>query len=152
MTSKFDPTTASRASANCAKLRRAFEGREAIYIEKGVLRVRVMRISCDFSARRIDADVEEVLTPGLSNRSLQGREEGLRWKISAGYLTTFSAHGWAMGYGGWQLFFEPDLVGDLTRLAAAWPTELRRVERYERALRFLVDRDAYAASERVFTD
>jgi hypothetical protein len=78
--------------------------------------------------------------------------EPLRWKIGAGYLTTFSNHTWQTGHGGWSLFFAPEVVSGLTSVAASWPAELDAWERYNRALRFLLDHDAYERSERVFPD
>ena len=43
------------------QLRRLFEGREAIYVEKGALRVKVTDISADLAQRCISAEVEEGL-------------------------------------------------------------------------------------------
>src|SRR5215470_1839772 len=145
---------ASQESVRCEKLRDSFEGREAIYVEKGALRVRVSHIRCNVGARRIDATVVEVPTPGLAGGLFHGprRNEPLRWKIGAGFLTTFSDHTWQAGYGAWSLFFAPEIVADLANLAANWPIELDAWDRYDRAHRFLMDRDAYAPSERVFPD
>lgn len=136
------------------KLRMAFEGREAIYIEKGVLRVRVTNIHCREGDRRIDATVEEIPTPGLSGGLFFAprSNEPLRWKIGAGYLTTFSDYTWQMGYGGWSLYFAPGVVSGLTNLAADWSVELDAWERYNRALQFLRNCNAYEKAERVFPD
>jgi hypothetical protein len=124
---------ASPTSLTCEKLRDAFEGREAIYIEKGVLRVRVTSIRC--YARQLGATVDEVPTKGLE-RSLLHRGQvteptaPLRWNISAGCLATFSDHTLKMGYGGWSLLFAPEVVSAFVSLAADWPTELGAAERY----------------------
>lgn len=146
----------SQESVNCRKLRDAFEDREAIYVEKGVLRVRVQNIRCDVHARRIDAEVEEIPTRGLENTLLHGRRPNesspLRWDIAAGYLTTFSDTTWEMGYGGWSLFFAPEIVSGLLDLASAWPPELDAADRYDDALRFLEDRPVRDRSVRVFSD
>ena len=146
----------SQESMNCEKLRDAFEGREAIYIEKGVLRVRVENIRWNAGARRIDAEVEEVPTPGLENSLFhqRGRRElgPLRWSIGAGYLTTFSNTTWQMGYGGWSLFFAPEVVAGFINISSDWTSELDAVDRYNDALRYLMDRGAYERSERVFLD
>jgi hypothetical protein len=113
----------------------------------------VTNIRCDVTARRIDADIQEVSTPELAGGVFHGRRQSpLWWKIAAGYLTMFSEHTWAMGYGGWSLFFAPEIVNGLVSLAADWPTELDAGERYKRALRFLADRGAYEPAERVFPD
>ena len=141
---------------NCERVCEAFEGREAIYIEKGVLRVRVGSIRCDARARRIGAEVEEIPTPGLENSLFHGRRRNerspLRWNISAGYLTNFSNTTWHMGYGGWSLFFAPEVVSGLISIASAWPRELDAVDRYNDALRLLIDQRAYERSERMFSD
>jgi hypothetical protein len=147
----------SQETLNCAKLRDAFEGREAIYFEKGVIRVRVSNIRWSIGARAIHAEVEEVPTPGMPRvlfARMQPAETGpLRWTIVAGHLTTCSADTWEMGYGGWSLYFTPEFVDDLTAMASAWPTELDAWERYSRANRFLLERGACSErSERVFLD
>ena len=145
----------SQTSLNCEKLRNAFEGREAIYIEKGVLRVCVTNINC--YAHQVYASVEEVPTKGLE-RSLFHRRQiheptaPLRWKICGGFLTTFSDHTWQAGYGSWSLFFAPDVVRGVVSIASDWPTELGALERYNQAVRFLQDRKAGERSERVFPE
>ena len=94
----------SPAAANCDELRKSFENREAIYIEKGALRVRVRSIRANPDAEVVSAAIEEVPTPGLRTGIFHDMIEGpLRWEIDAGKLTTFSAHTWRMGHGGWQL-------------------------------------------------
>jgi len=47
------------------QLRRLFEGREAIYVEKGALRVKVTDISADLAQRCISAEVEEIPATGF---------------------------------------------------------------------------------------
>ena len=100
-------------AGSCKELRQRFEGREAIYVEKGALRVRVTNIRSQ-GGFHIQADVEEIITPGLGVGLFHGmRQPGadpLRWSIGAGYLTTCSAQSWEMGYGGWTLFFAPEVV------------------------------------------
>jgi len=158
-------------ATNCESLRRNFEGREAVYVEKGVLRVRVFEICCSVDARRIDAKVEEIPTPGLEQSLFHGRrlkepgllrslfrshrpkEPGLlRWTIGAGFLTSFSEHTWAMGYGGWSLYFAPAVVSGFVTLAGKWPAELTAVKRYRLAVGFLLEQNAYEQSKNVFPD
>jgi hypothetical protein len=143
-------------SLNCEKLRRAFDGREAIYVEKGVLRVRVTNISFNAIARQIGADVEEILTPGLERSLLHRLRPNelfpLRWQIGAGRLTRFSEHTWAAGYGSWSLFFAPEIVSGVVSLAAAWSAELDAYHRYRQATHFLMDQNAHEPSNRVFPD
>ncbi len=143
-------------SLNYGNLRDGFEGREAIYIEKGVFRVRMMNIRRRVGARRIDAEVEEVPTRGLECslfHSRLPRVSGLlRWNVGAGSLTTFSERTWHMGYGGWSMFFQPEIVNGFISLATEWTTELDAAARYNQALRFLAERGAYERSTRVFPD
>lgn len=131
----------SEAATNCERVRALFEGREAIYVEKGALRVRVGNIRCDIERCRIDAQVEELPTAGLERtvfHSFRGRTPGpLRWDIVAGYMTSFSDRGWSMGYGGWSLYFAPDVIEGVVRLASIWPESLDAAKRYERVLRFI---------------
>jgi hypothetical protein len=54
-----------REQLNCETLRKNFQGREAIYLEKGILRVRVEDIRFDLQAHSIRARVEEIPTCGL---------------------------------------------------------------------------------------
>ena len=108
-------------ASNCEELRSRFEGREAIFVEQGALRVRVNNIRSR-GGFRIGADAEEIVTPGLGVGRFQ-RSRRLRWRLGAGYLTTVSAQSWKMGYGGWSLYFAPEIVqavvGCAARLAAA---------------------------------
>src|SRR5580765_2526793 len=102
---------ATPAETNCERLREAFEGRPAIYVEKGVICVRVTNIRYSVTSRQIGADVEEVSTPQVTGGMFHRHHGSLRrWKIGGGYLTTFSEDTWRAGYGGWSLFFAPDLV------------------------------------------
>ena len=142
----------SQDSENYEKLRDAFEGREAIYIEKRVLRVRVTNIRCTVATRYIRADVDEVPTPNLASGIPHGDQpKPHRWRIGAGSLTTFSENRWDMGYGGWSLFFAAEVLNGLTNLAADWPADLDAGERYRRAIDFL-DGIAREPAQRVFPD
>lgn len=145
----------TKDSLNCEKLRAAFEGREALYIEQGVLRVRVTNIRCDVAAHQINAEVEEIITPGLEQGLIHDRVDQsspIRWKISAGFLTSFSADSWEMGYGGWSLDFAPEIISRLMTLAAGWPAELSAYERYCQAMDILNHRHGHAPSLKVFSD
>ena len=87
----------SQASENCERLRGAFEGREALYIEKGVCRVRVTNIRCNVAGRSIRAEVERVPS-NLAGGIFYGEPRSQPWRIRAGFLPTFSATDgtWAM--------------------------------------------------------
>jgi len=142
----------SQESENYERLRGAFEGREAIYLEKGVVRVRVTNIRSVVSSRYIRADVEEVPAPNLAGVIPHGDQpRPHRWRIGAGALTTFSENRWDMGYGGWSLFFAADVLNGFTNLAAEWPADLDEGERYRRAMNF-IDGIPRAPGQRVFPD
>jgi len=142
----------SQESENYERLRGAFEGREAIYIEKRVVRVRVTNIRSTVGSRYIRADVEEVPAPNLSSVTPHGDQpRPHRWRIGAGFLTTFSENRWNMGYGGWSLVFAADVLNGFTNLAAEWPADLDPGERYRRAIDFL-DGIPREPGQRVFPD
>lgn len=128
-------------NANRERLKEAFEGREALYIEHGALRVRVSRITPDLRRRYIEALVEEIPTPGLEvtplHASFEDRVSPLRWDIGAGYLSRFSEHTWAVGYGGWSIFSDPQMVAGVVALAAGFTADLTPMDRYGRILEYL---------------
>lgn len=144
---------ATRAEQNCETLRDRFEGQHAIYVEGGVIGVRVANIRSRPVSRQITADIEEVAGHPLTGGAFHPPAEApRRWRIIGGSLTQFSAHTWTMGYGGWSLFFAPRIVTGLGRLAADWAADLTAEERYNRAIHFLLDHRAHEKSERVFPD
>ena len=53
------------AETRVVELRARFEGREAIYVEKGALRVRISNIGWDGAKLCITARVEEIATAGF---------------------------------------------------------------------------------------
>jgi hypothetical protein len=97
------------AETRVAELQARFEGREAIYVEQGALRVRVGDICWDAAKLCITARVEEVATTGFPAGVFYDPERDeanpITWDIGAGYLTTSSEHTWNMGNGGWCIFF-----------------------------------------------
>jgi hypothetical protein len=128
--------------ANWERLRNTFENTEAIYIERGALRVRVTNIRANAVVQAISADIEEIPTtgfPGFVDLDRFGLtdQEPLRWTISAGSLTTFSDHTWSFGGEGWSLFFGSELVQEVIRLAAKFSPSESRNERYQRILGWL---------------
>jgi hypothetical protein len=125
-----------------------FEGKEAIYVEKGALRVRVTKIGLGLQ-RSISAEVEEVPTPGLPTGIFLVRPWGgrtpLRWQIGTSYLTTFSEHCWYAGYGGWSRFFDPRIIRGVIDLASRFSDNATGYERYDQVIFFLMDHAAYEA-------
>lgn len=147
----YDDEAGNRVLASL--LRHRFEGREAIYVGGGAWRVRITGIRTFLRERIIEADVEAFPTPGLSEPPMP------RWDIGAGSETTVSADTWAMGYGGWTLYFAPRVVGGVMELAAGLPADMEPHERYRAVLRWLSDdarpfrmSDAYVPPGRVFPD
>ena len=138
------------------QLRARFEGREAIYVEKGALRVRVSEISGDAIQLYITAVVEEIPTAGFPAgvfyEARRAQPTPLRWSIGGGYLTTFSDHTWHAGYGGWSLFFSPKIVEGILGLALGLPSNLDPFERYKEVLHYLQVQNAYEPTQRVFAE
>jgi hypothetical protein len=71
-------------AATVEKIRTSFEGRQAIYIEKGAIRVSVSNIrSADLGV--ILADIEEIPTAGFQNldsrHGPRPRPHPLRWRL-----------------------------------------------------------------------
>ena len=128
-------------SPSILKLRAIFENREAIYIEKGALKVRVSNIRGSALHTTVSADIEEVPTPGLGvglfDRRQRKGKTPLRWGIGAGHLTKFSDHCWVMGYGGWTLYFDPKVVQGVLDLASGFPDNMDTFERYNKIVRFV---------------
>jgi hypothetical protein len=138
------------------QLRGLFEGREAIYVEKGALRVKVSSIRADVTRQSVSAEVEEIPTAGLPVglfcESKQHEPSPLRWDIAGGYLTDFSDNTWHMGYGGWSLFFAPRIVEGVLSLALRFPDNLDPFQGYKEVLDYLKDHEAYERTQLVFEE
>jgi hypothetical protein len=147
------------AVANCARLREQFEGREAVFIDNGALRVRVTNIQANLAAQELTADLEEIPTPGfprfLGLNSVGLRESrALRWTIYAGSLTAFSDHMWSRGDDGWSMFFHPEVVSEVMRFSETYSIALNtsEYERYRNILGWVQHWSALAVLTRVFPD
>lgn len=126
---------------HCEILRARFEGREAIYVEKGALRVRVTNIrSVGLSVR---ANVEEIITPGLGVGFLAREHSPItgprRWDIG-GDPTSYTDDSWSMGYGGWTLYFDPEFIQAVIDFAARRPNNADPYEGYMAVCNMVVDR------------
>jgi hypothetical protein len=112
-------------AATVEKLRASFEGREAIYIEKGAIRVRVSNIrSADLGT--ILADIEEIPTAGFPIWIRGGgpppRSHPLRWTIGTSLIRHLSADSWSSPpYVGWTLYFSPKLIEEIVALVSRFP-------------------------------
>lgn len=126
--------------AGVEQIRTSYENREAIYIEKGALRVRVQSIRINITHNRIEAEVEEVFTPGLGvgifYKPVWNEGRPRRWSIGGDLTACFDVI-WMMGYGGWALYFARPAVEGIVALAAQWPTDWDLWERYYEVLRCL---------------
>ena len=138
------------------QVRGLFEGREAIYVEKGALRVKVSDVRGEVARLFISAEVEEIPTAGFPAGAfyeIQRLEPSpLRWSIEGSYLTTFSDHTWHMGYGGWSLFFAPRIVDGILSLALRFPDNLDPFQRYREVLDYLNDHEAYELTQPLFAE
>lgn len=130
-------------ASNCEELRTRFEGREAIYVEKGALRVRVNNIhNIGAPGSSIGADVEEIPTLGLGVGLFPPHRPGtspLRWDI-AGDPTSFSDQTWSMGYGGWCLYFAPEIVQAVIDFAARRCNDADPCGKYKELCHLLINR------------
>lgn len=111
--------------ATVEKVRASFEGREAIYIEKGAIRVRVNNIrSADLGV--ILADIEEIPTAGfpiwIRGGGPRPLSHPLRWTIGTSVIRHFSADLWSSPpYVGWTLYFSPKLIEAIVELVTRFP-------------------------------
>jgi hypothetical protein len=112
-------------AATVEKVRASFEGREAIYLEKGAIRVRVSNIrSADLGT--ILADIEEIPTAGfpiwIRGGGPRPRSHPLRWTIGTSLIRHFSADSWSSPpYVGWTLYFSPKLIEEILALVSRFP-------------------------------
>lgn len=131
----------SICTSHCEVLRARFEGREAIYIEKGALRVRVTNIR--LQGLSVQANVEEVITPGLGvgffARTHLSGSGPRRWDIG-GDPTSYSDDSWSMGYGGWTLHFDPEFIQAVVDFAARRPNDADPYEGYVAVCDMVMDR------------
>ncbi len=138
------------------QLQTLFCAREAIYVEKGALRVRVNAIHRDVEKLVISAELSEIPTPGFPAGVFCAVSEHepspLRLTISAGFMSDYSDSTWYMGYGGWSLFFAPRIVDGVVALAGQFPGDLHPMERYKAVLRFLEEHGAYEPTQRLFAE
>ena len=151
----FNDVINAKHARNCEELRTRFEGKEAIYVEKGALRVRVS----NFRPRggfHIRAEAEEIVTPGLGvgmfHRPRPPGAGPRRRTVRAGYLTTFSAQSWHLGYGGGAFYFAPEIVRAVVGFAARLPGNADPDESYTELGCLLRDSWVHEPEQFVFPD
>lgn len=118
------------------QLRDLFEGKEAIYVEKGAAHVKVSSIRWTLDGL-IEAEAEEIPTAGFPWPHYPGSSPR-RWTFGTGDMTGFSQHTWHGGYGGWSLYFAPDTVNGILNLVSQFPQELSFKQRYRQILDYLL--------------
>lgn len=138
------------SAENAARLVAAFEGRQAIYVEKGILKVRIDGITADLTKRAVSAHVTELPTRGMPYHGQGGLASPIRFEIAGGYLTSFSAYQWSMGYGGFTLYFDTAVIASVTALGASLPRDMDWNERYKQMLDCLDPERTWAQHTRVF--
>ena len=128
------------------KLRANFENKEAIYIEKGAVRVRISNIRCFFCGSRVaEADVEEIPAPGLGcgifnsggqdpTSPFRGKSP-TRWSVGVaeGYMT-FSDYEWSSRVQGayWSIYSHPKVVKEVLELASQLSGKVDSMGRYHK--------------------
>ncbi len=132
-----------------AEYLRQFEGREAIYVEKSIRRVRICNIQLDGAGNFVTADVEELPTAGLPVMAPNHfRNFPSRWKVGTpigdGAYLASSEWGGAI-YSGWSVFFNPEIVAKVVSVAASFPPDLHPMLRYYKLLTLV--RQPHRASE-----
>jgi len=129
------------------KIRECFEGKEAIYIEKGALRVRVSNIYYDNlkgESEYIEADIEEIPTPGLPvslpRHDHRDQPRPLRWKIGTNIKVQpyYSPDYWdSPPYVGWSMYFSPKIIEGVVAFAAGFPQDQPLDIGYRRIMSFI---------------
>lgn len=138
--------TSKKPQELCEQLKSQFEGREAIYVEKGYCRARISQITPNVAARRITAKVEVIPTEGIIHRYPPF------WDIGGGSMTSFSDNSWKMGYGGWSIFFDPGLIREVCQFSAKLPSEMPWIKRYNRIMLDLINARFYSPARNVFPE
>lgn len=143
------PPSTRDPATKCDELKAHFEGKEAIYVEKGVAKVRVFGIVTDVRWRVVEATVQHIPTKGMP----EGRGFRPQRQIGAGDLSAFSRSCWEMGYAGSTMYFDPAVIAEVTRLAASFPDHMDEKDRYFRILEYIyLSTDAGKGMERIFAD
>jgi hypothetical protein len=119
----------SNSTSNAAMVEKArsfYEGKEAIYIERGALRVRVnnvhigiVHINTNDLQEYLAFDLEEIPTPNLPVWRGKGPSLGpysLRWEVGTNFETHL-LHDYCSAYVGWSMHFSPRMVAEVVEIA-----------------------------------
>ena len=123
----------ARLAAAALEIRANFEGKNAIYLEKGASYVRVSNIHYDVLGL-IRADIEEIPAPGLPFR-IAPRDPSesypLRWTIGTSQ-PSFSSDSWdGPAYVAWRVRFSPKLIEEILQMASHFPESYNPMLRYK---------------------
>lgn len=116
-----------------------FEGREAIYVEKGAVRVRVLTIRPGPIRPSVSVELELIPTPGVPavlGRVQLPEQPPFRWTISVGHLSTVSGSFWSTPYS-YSLYFAPAAIQRVVETAAGFSEDLSVYDRYKQILRIV---------------
>jgi hypothetical protein len=124
-----------------ALLESLFVGKQAICVEHGAMLVQLVAIRVDATRQFVDMDLLQVPSPGLPTGLLADGGLASRRVVSlgAGCLSKYTSNRWIMGYGGWCLYFDPELVAGAVQLAASFQPEERPMMRQRRLQRWISD-------------
>lgn len=116
------------------RIKEIFEGREAIYQEWGMLRVRVLNIRHQVAERKIYFDVEEIRTPGLGVGHFKSRSRlpqgGLfRWD-SFVFFDNMSTKYWGFEQTGANFMFDSRIIAAIVSRAVRLPEDMDALEAY----------------------
>jgi len=119
-------------AAAALEIRANFQGRTAIYLEKGATYVRVRNIRYDHLGL-IRADIEEIPATGLpvwiAHRD-PSESHPLRWTIGTSQ-PNFSSDSWdGPIYVAWRVRFSPKLIAAILQMASHFPESYNPMLRY----------------------
>ena len=137
------------------QIRTIFLDREAIYVEKGALRVRIIGIQVNAQSGLFEVLLEEVPTPGFGVGLFHSWESDeptpRQWSVATvGDLSEFTDDVWTGHYISWAIFFAPYVVQGVVDPAAHWPDSLETFARYNELNAWLSHHHAFSATQEVF--
>lgn len=126
------------------KLRANFEGKQAIYVGKGVFRVRISNIHCPGFRRLVHANVEEIYPSGLGFLAYHAGDPPFRWQVGGVLgngiddMRVTDDKWFCHSQGGvWDIYFNPNVILDVLDLAGQLSGKATFHEFYSKTLRLL---------------
>ena len=118
-------------------LKKAFDNAEGIYVEQAFHHVKISGVRFERQTNMLFARVTPLKTPGIYDETALRAELREGWRIGSGIHTEYSSNRWAMGYGGWQLYIDPQITARVLGLAAEWDESVHYYARYKDVLELL---------------